>query len=64
MTYPFVYGVFMLSFFILPAAILICLLAFRLRRLVLYLSVCVALLFLGYVLILIAPKPFITWWLD
>lgn len=64
MTFFFVYAVFMLSAIVLPAAILVCLLIRKLRRFALYPSACVALLFLGYGLIVIAPRPFTTWWLD
>jgi hypothetical protein len=64
MTFVFVYGVFILSFFILPLAIFVCLLAANLRRFVPYLLISLALLLLGDGLIQLAPEPFLIWWLD
>jgi hypothetical protein len=64
MTFVFVYGVFILSYFILPVAIFVCLLAANLRRFVPYPLISLVLLFLGDGLIQLAPGPFLIWWLD
>lgn len=54
----------LVSIFVLPAAMLICLLVPRWRRFVAYFALYALLYVVCWGLMLLAPAPFLNWWWD